>query len=168
MPIEKLSERGGSQALYDAWRSTKSRLQLAEFNNRLTRRFSIETGILERLYDLDRGTTEALVATGFLEDLVSRKSTNIEPCQIMVLRCLTWVEPPVKVWRLRASTQGSSARSAVKMAAGGKRVKPNATAVRFIVLTPSKQRGAVSLCRVICSLRRPTQKHFFPLRLLPN
>ncbi len=38
---------------------------------------------MERLYDLDRGTTEALVATGFLEDLVSRTSTNIEPGQLI-------------------------------------------------------------------------------------
>ncbi len=82
-PIEKLSERGGSQAVYDAWRSAKSRLQLAEFNHRLLRRLSIETGILERLYDLDRGTTEALVAAGFLEALVSRSSTNIEPGELI-------------------------------------------------------------------------------------
>ncbi len=34
---------------------------------------------MERLYDLDRGTTEALVANGFAEDLVSRSSTDIEP-----------------------------------------------------------------------------------------
>ena len=82
-PIEKLSERGGSQALYQAWREAKTRLQLVEFNHRLLRRLSIETGILEQLYDLDRGTTEALVVTGFLEDLVSPSSTNIEPGRLI-------------------------------------------------------------------------------------
>jgi len=94
-PIEPLSddERKIDLAemppLYESWRASKTRLQesspsqLAEFNRRLVRRFSIETGILERLYDLDRGTTEALVAHGFAEDLVSHSSTNIEPSRLI-------------------------------------------------------------------------------------
>jgi Fic family protein len=44
---------------------------------------SIETGILERLYDLDRGTTEALVTHGFVEELVSRSSTDVEPARLI-------------------------------------------------------------------------------------
>ena len=44
---------------------------------------SIETGILERLYDLDRGTTEALVTQGFVEDLISHSSTDIEPSRLI-------------------------------------------------------------------------------------
>jgi Fic family protein len=47
------------------------------------RRLSVETGILERLYDVDRGTTEALVAVGFREDLVARSSTDIEPARLI-------------------------------------------------------------------------------------
>jgi prophage maintenance system killer protein len=94
-PIEPLSndERNIDLAemrpLYESWRASKTRLQqsspsqLAEFNRRLVRRLSIETGILERLYDLDRGTTEALVAHGFAEDLVSHSSTNIEPSRLI-------------------------------------------------------------------------------------
>ncbi|MGH7101606.1 MAG: Fic family protein [Acetobacteraceae bacterium] len=94
-PIEPLSEadRGidlaATQPLYDGWRTSKERLkqsspkQLAEFNARLVRRLSIETGILERLYDLDRGTTEALVTHGFVEDFVSRSSTDIEPSRLI-------------------------------------------------------------------------------------
>src|SRR5437763_6784719 len=75
--------------LYEAWRASKDRLQksspasLGEFNRRLVRRLSVETGILERLYDLDRGTTEALVAHGFVEDLVSRSSTDMEPSRLI-------------------------------------------------------------------------------------
>jgi len=75
--------------LYENWRAAKTRLQesshaqLADFNRRLIRRFSVETGILERLYDLDRGTTEALVAHGFAEDLISHASTNIEPAKLI-------------------------------------------------------------------------------------
>jgi hypothetical protein len=58
---------------------------LAEFNQRLIRRLSVETGILERLYDLDRGTTEAPVVHGFAEDLVTRSNTNIEPSRLIDL-----------------------------------------------------------------------------------
>jgi Fic family protein len=75
--------------LYDTWAASKARLEksssanLREFNQRLIRRLSVETGILERLYDLDRGTTEALVAKGFVEELISRSSTNIEPSRLI-------------------------------------------------------------------------------------
>jgi Fic family protein len=94
-PIEPLSDRdtqidlAAIRPLYDTWRASKDRLQqssaasLKEFTERLARRLSIETGILERLYDLDRGTTEALVAHGFVEDLVSRSSTDIEPSRLI-------------------------------------------------------------------------------------
>lgn len=93
-PIQPLSEeekRSGTamRPLYESWREAKKRLQesspshLADFNRRLVRRLSIETGILERLYDLDRGTTEALVTHGFAEDLVSHSSTNIEPSRLI-------------------------------------------------------------------------------------
>lgn len=79
------------QPLYESWSSSKERLQqsseanLRDFNERLVRRLSVETGILERLYDLDRGTTEALIAHGFVEDLVSRSSTDIEPSRLINL-----------------------------------------------------------------------------------
>lgn len=75
--------------LYDTWRSVKANLQtsspanLKDFTDRLVRRMSIETGILERLYDLDRGTTEALVTNGFAEELVSRASTDIDPSRLI-------------------------------------------------------------------------------------
>jgi len=94
-PVEPLSVEDKSidltaiQLLYESWRSSKSRLKqsseasLRRFTEQLVRRLSIETGILERLYDLDRGTTEALVARGFLEDLVSRSSTDIEPSRLI-------------------------------------------------------------------------------------
>lgn len=77
------------QALYESWRTQKKRLQdespagLQEFNQRLIRRLSVETGILERIYDLDRGTTESLVENGFREDLVSRSNTDIEPSRLI-------------------------------------------------------------------------------------
>ncbi len=94
-PIQPLSDEdraidiAAMRPLYESWWASKKRLQessqtqLADFNRRLIRRLSIETGILERLYDLDRGTTEALVAHGFAEDLVSHSSTNIEPSHLV-------------------------------------------------------------------------------------
>lgn len=93
--IERLSEADRQidladiRPLYDTWRAAKKRLKdangeaLRAFTDRLVRSLSIETGILERIYDLDRGTTEALVAHGFLEDLVARSSTNIEPAALI-------------------------------------------------------------------------------------
>jgi Fic family protein len=64
-------------------RQKSSEANFREFNQRLVRRLSVETGILERLYDIDRGTTEALVAAGFVEDIVSRSSTDIEPSRLI-------------------------------------------------------------------------------------
>lgn len=98
-PIEPLSERDlaidmtSIRPLYDSWRSAKEKLKesssdsLKGFTDRLIRSLSVETGILERLYELDRGTTEALVSQGFAEDLVSRSSTDVEPGHLIdVLR----------------------------------------------------------------------------------
>lgn len=94
-PIEPLSdadtrmELAAMRPLYENWRSSKKRLQelspnqLSDYNQRLIRRLSVETGILERLYDLDRGTTEALVAHGFAEELITRSNTNIEPALLI-------------------------------------------------------------------------------------
>ena len=93
--IEPLSEPdrridvAAMQPLYESWRASQARLQessggkLAEFTQRLVRRLSVETGILERLYDVDRGTTEALVAHGFVENLVSHSSTDIAPSSLI-------------------------------------------------------------------------------------
>lgn len=93
--IEPLSDKdraidlASMRPLYDSWKTSRSRLKqsseagLKEFNQRLVRRLSVETGILERLYYLDRGTTEALVAAGFVEDIISRSSTDIEPSRLI-------------------------------------------------------------------------------------
>lgn len=86
---ERELDLGAMGPLYESWIAsrnriqTSSRLRLNEFNQRLIRRLSVETGILERLYDLDRGTTEALVLHGFAEELVTRSNTNIEPATLI-------------------------------------------------------------------------------------
>jgi Fic family protein len=89
--VERQIDLAAMSPLYDNWRASKKRIQqsspaqLSGFNQRLIRRLSVETGILERLYDLDRGTTEALVAHGFAEELVTRSNTNIEPALLIDL-----------------------------------------------------------------------------------
>ena len=94
-PIQPLSENdyainlGAIKPLYQAWYAAKERLQesskasLEEFNRRLIRRLSVETGILERIYDLDSSTTETLVTKGFMEDFVSHSDTDIEPSRLI-------------------------------------------------------------------------------------
>jgi Fic family protein len=94
-PIEPLTsqeraiELSDIKPLEDSWKQFKLRIKqsneagLRKFNERLIRSLSIETGILERIYELDRGTTEALIAKGFIEDLVQRESTNIEPSALV-------------------------------------------------------------------------------------
>lgn len=94
-PIEQLGDKDRDidlaeiRSLYNTWHVSKRRLQesspqaLKEFTARLVRRLSIETGILERIYDLDRGTTEALVQSGFAEELVAHSSTNMEPARLI-------------------------------------------------------------------------------------
>ena len=48
-----------------------------EFINRLKRRHAIETGIVERIYDVDKGVTETLINEGFISSLVSHGDTNV-------------------------------------------------------------------------------------------
>lgn len=86
---ERIIDLAAIGPLYESWKIAKKRYKDTRkessdrFTERLVRRLSIETGILERLYDLDRGTTEALVIHGFAEDLVSRSSTNVEPSKLI-------------------------------------------------------------------------------------
>ena len=47
--------------------------EFAEARQRSLRRHAIETGIIERLYDLEWGVTEALVAEGISADVVARQ-----------------------------------------------------------------------------------------------
>lgn len=94
-PITPLSEQdknvelGDVESLKSAWLEVKGKLaessasNLKNFEERLARQWSIETGIIERIYDLDRGTTEVLVKLGFVADLVERSSTNRDPAELV-------------------------------------------------------------------------------------
>src|ERR1051325_3624632 len=88
---DRAIDLAATRSFYDSGHAARSELRksspesLSQFSKQLVRRLSIETGILERLYEIDRGTTEALVSAGFLEDLVSRSSTDIEPSDLITI-----------------------------------------------------------------------------------
>ena len=95
-PIEPLSEDErqmylGLQPLIEVWRDAQDPLErpgnssLSAFKERLVRRWSIETGILERIYFVDRGLTKVLVEEGFVEDFVSREGTDMDPARLITI-----------------------------------------------------------------------------------
>lgn len=53
------------------------------FLDRLRRSWAIETGILEGLYDLDRGVTETLVEKGIVAEYIDRSATDKEPDELV-------------------------------------------------------------------------------------
>ena len=65
-------------ALAKVWNERKSELersgQYQEFLKKLQREWSIETGIIERLYTWDRGVTEVLIEQGIDASLIAHKS----------------------------------------------------------------------------------------------
>ncbi|MGH3873363.1 MAG: Fic family protein [Pseudonocardiaceae bacterium] len=63
-------------ALREAWEVSLAQAtagELAEARRRSLRRHAIETGIIERLYDVDWGVTEALVAEGITTEVAARE-----------------------------------------------------------------------------------------------
>lgn len=54
-----------------------------EFLERLKRQHAIETGIVEKLYDLSEGITQTFIKEGFIDSYVGHDDTNIAPRQLM-------------------------------------------------------------------------------------
>ena len=54
-----------------------------EFIKRLKRQHAIETGIVERLYDLKEGITETFIKEGFVESYLNHGDTNISPHKLL-------------------------------------------------------------------------------------
>lgn len=54
----------------------KTSSEYADFMERLKRQHAIETGIIERMYDISKGVTETLIEKGFVETLVSHGDYN--------------------------------------------------------------------------------------------
>ena len=62
-------------ALSAVWKEQKSGLEgLERFTERLKREWAIETGLIERLYDLDRGVTELLIERGIDAALIPHRA----------------------------------------------------------------------------------------------
>ncbi|NQS99121.1 MAG: Fic family protein [candidate division Zixibacteria bacterium] len=68
------------RSLFKIWNELKEQLRgndlYEEFLNKWARRWSIETGILERIYDITRGTTEMLIEQGFDASLIAHGETD--------------------------------------------------------------------------------------------
>ena len=85
-PIEDLPENLLNQrnqelsALAQIWREQARKLKddasLSEFNARLRRDWAIETGVLEQLYDIDRGVTRILIQQGIHASLIPFDKSN--------------------------------------------------------------------------------------------
>lgn len=54
-----------------------------EFINRLKRQHAIETGVIEKLYDLSEGITQTFIKEGFVESYLQHSDTNISPKKLM-------------------------------------------------------------------------------------
>ncbi len=62
------------------WTDQRARLkgtsQLLDFTERLSREWAIETGVIENLYEIERGVTQTLIERGFQAEFLSHGSTN--------------------------------------------------------------------------------------------
>ncbi len=80
-------ESGELRALSQVWEEQRPDLEdkeaLQTFNERLRREWAIETGILERLYTLDRGITRILIEKGLDASLIPHGSTEQDPHQVV-------------------------------------------------------------------------------------
>ena len=71
------SEIPGIQKVWDDRRKKlEGTKQLTEFTERLGREWAIETGIIEDLYEIERGVTQTLIEHGFQAELLVHGSTN--------------------------------------------------------------------------------------------
>ena len=70
----------------DYWRESREELgaeeAIADFNERLKREWAIETGLIERVYTLTRGTTEVLIEHGLREELIPSSATDRDPALV--------------------------------------------------------------------------------------
>lgn len=62
------------------WTDQRTRLkgtkQLSDFTERLSREWAIETGVIENLYEIERGVTQTLIERGFQAEILTHGSTN--------------------------------------------------------------------------------------------
>ena len=71
-----------------SWLSRRKELQESskqyqEFLERLKREHAIETGVIEKIYDLKKGITETLIKEGFVKSFLSHGDSNISKDDLM-------------------------------------------------------------------------------------
>ncbi|HEY3415511.1 MAG TPA: Fic family protein, partial [Armatimonadota bacterium] len=75
--------------LINVWTEQQNRLEKLEgvklFNQRLLREWSIETGIIENLYSIDRGTTALLIDKGLEANLIEFGTTDRPAEQVIAI-----------------------------------------------------------------------------------
>ena len=92
-PIEDLESHAalatpGLRALAEVWNEQRNRLgdmdAYRQFEERLKREWAIETGLIERLYTLDRGVTQLLIERGIRATLIPHEP-GANPEQIVAI-----------------------------------------------------------------------------------
>jgi len=94
-PIENLSDDDNKLAnseiasLAKVWEEQKQELEsenrLQDYITRQTREWAIETGILEKVYTIDRGITQVLIEKGIDSSLIPHSSTDKPPEEVTAL-----------------------------------------------------------------------------------
>lgn len=76
-------------SLSEVWKEQKESLEsletIVEFNERLKREWAIETGLLERIYTLDRGVTQLLLEKGIDASLIPHGKSNQDTEHIVAI-----------------------------------------------------------------------------------
>ena len=75
-------------SIYPSWEKRRDQLvrdsaEYERFMEQLKRRQAIDTGIIERMYDLNRGITETFVKEGFVEAYLQHGDTDIPQNELM-------------------------------------------------------------------------------------
>lgn len=77
------------RSLATIWQEQRGALEqqqgLKEFNERLRREWAIETGLLERIYTLDRGVTELLIERGLDSTLIPHDTVGQDPEHVVAV-----------------------------------------------------------------------------------
>ncbi|MCB1321592.1 MAG: hypothetical protein KDK34_15160, partial [Leptospiraceae bacterium] len=74
--IEGSSEIPGIKAVWAEQRKQLKGAALSGFTDKLSREWAIETGVIENLYEIERGVTQTLIEHGFQAELLTHGSTN--------------------------------------------------------------------------------------------
>ncbi|MCB1131863.1 MAG: Fic family protein [Verrucomicrobiae bacterium] len=79
MPWRELAA-SETESIRKIWAEQRERMkgtrQLTQFTERMSREWAIETGIIENLYQIDRGITQTLIERGFHAEFLTHGSTN--------------------------------------------------------------------------------------------